>query len=45
MDQRTAPANGAQIAAEGSTPDSWFARGFNDEATAQTLTSFAICAS
>ena len=43
--QRTAPANGTQVATEGSTPDSWFARGFNAEDAKQTITAFAVCVS
>jgi hypothetical protein len=43
--QRTGPANGTQVAAEGSTPDSWFVRGFNNEDTKQTIGAFAVCAS
>jgi len=43
--QRTGPANGTQVAAVGSTPDSWFVRGVNGLATSQTITAFVVCAS
>jgi hypothetical protein len=41
--QRSAPAIGTQVATDGSKADGWFARGFNDENAAQTLTAFAVC--
>jgi hypothetical protein len=43
--QKSAPANGTQAAAVGSTPDTWFVRGFNNEANSQLLTTYAICVS
>ena len=43
--QKSAPANGTQVAAVGSTPDAWFVRGFNNEANSQLLTAYAICVS
>ena len=40
---RTEPISGEEATTEGSSPDGWLARGFNDENVAQTLTAFAVC--
>jgi hypothetical protein len=40
---RTEPTSGEEATPEGSSPDGWLARGFNDENVAQTLTAYAVC--
>jgi hypothetical protein len=43
--QRTGPLVGGLIASAGSTPDGWFARGYNVSGAPNNLTAFAICVS